>query len=495
MAVSPYLAVSRIETLVPPPAWLSYALAAFTLLWGLSAFLRRARRLSLGVAVTLQLGALLLIYEGLRRWAALPSALQPWLQTIELALLAFLTIQVVVQGVMGRPLDQRRHATGARILRDLATVLIALLFVLLFLRLVLRVNLAAILTPSAILTAIIGLSLQDTIGNFFSGLILQIEKPFDLNDWIEVDGQRGQVREMNWRYTKIETADRIYIVIPNHRMAMDKIVNVSQPTPVMRQFLTLGVSYDTPPVKIKQAVRAALRAVPQVIQEEDCEVFLHEYGDSSMIYRIGFHIRDPGRHRAVRDEVYSAIWYQFRRHGIEIPFPIRTVIMRAPPAEPDAGEPVRQLACLPLFEGVQPENLAGLVQFGLTHVVAPGREVVRDGEPGETLFFILEGDFTVLTRGRAVATLRPGDVFGEMSLLTGAPRTATITAASRGRLLEIDRSTFTLLIESEPRMLGAIERLFAERARANAAQASAGISPALTKDSLWGRFKKRFGLA
>ena len=190
-------------------AWLAIALGAFVVLWGLLHILVRLRWVSLNAARVFQLAVLVLICEGIRTRMSLPVFLAPWLKALELALMVLLTVQVVVKLYIGQYLERRRRVFVARIIRDLTTVLIVALFALLFLRLVLNVNLAAILTPSAILTAIIGLSMQDTIGNFIAGLIIQLEKPFDLGDWIKVDGQRGQVREMNWRYTKIETTDKI----------------------------------------------------------------------------------------------------------------------------------------------------------------------------------------------------------------------------------------------------------------------------------------------
>ncbi len=476
-------------------AWLPYALGAFAAFWALTAALSRAGRLARDTAHTLQLAALVLLYEGLRRGLRLPACLAPWLLTLELALLACLTVQAVVKLFMGRYLEQHRHRETARILRDLAALLIVALFALVFLRLVLHVNLAAILTPSAILTAIVGLSLQDTIGNFFAGLVLQFEQPFAVNDWVEVDGRRGQVREMTWRYTKIETAEKIYLVIPNSRIAAETIVNLSKPAPVVREFLTIGVSYGTPPLKVKQAIAAVLQSATRVIRKEAAEILLHAYEESSIQYRIGYFIADPGEHRQARDEVYSGIWYQFRKQGIDIPFPIRTLVMKTPDPEPDVAGPARQLAALPLFAGLQAESLAALVRFGLVQTVAPGREIVRDGEPGETMFFILEGDFEVRKDGRPLATLRPGDLFGEMSLLTGAPRSATIAAAAPGRLLEIDRSAFKVLLDTEPRLLAAIERVCGERTRAAAGAVAGRPAAADARASLFQRFKQRFGLA
>lgn len=474
-------------------AWLPGALGALFLIWCISLVLRRASLISRETMQFLLLACLAFIYESIRRWAPIPEHLNPWLKTLELVLLTFLTIHVVVKLYIGRFLERRRSLPMARILRDLTTVLIIAVFGMVFLRMVLNVNLTAILTPSAILTAIVGLSLQDTIGNFIAGLIIQIEKPFDHNDWIEVDGQRGQVRELNWRYTKIETTDKIYLIIPNARLSAEKLINYSKPTPVVREFLTIGVSYDVPPVKIKQAVMAVLKSNSRIINKDACEVLLHQYGDSSIIYRIGYMIGDPGEYRYVRDEVHSAIWYQFRKHAIEIPFPIRTVIMKQPAPENDHEAPAQLLGALSLFEGVQADSLNALARFGLTHATAPGQTIVLEQTPGETMFFILDGEFNVLQNRQQKTTLRKGDFFGEMSLLTGARRNADVVAASHGKLLEIDRGAFKILIETEPLVIQHIEKIFAERCQTN--NTATDSAAAENKSNLFQRFRKRFGLA
>lgn len=476
-------------------AWLVIAIGALVVLWGLLHILVRLHLVALNAAQVLQLAVLILICEGIRTRMPLPVFLASWLKALELGLMALLTVQVVVKLYIGQYLERRRRIFVARIIRDLITVLIVALFALLFLRLVLNVNLAAILAPSAILTAIIGLSMQDTIGNFIAGLIIQLEKPFDLDDWIEVDGQRGQVREMNWRYTKIETHDKIYMIIPNNKIATEKVINYSKPTPEVKEFVAVGVSYDVPPVKVKQAIMAILKANPHVIQKDECEVLLHECGDSSIVYRIEYMIADPGAHRKIRDEVFSAIWYQFKKHVIEIPYPIRTVIMKQPSAQADLGEPVRLLGSLALFTGISPEGLDQIVRFGLTHAIAPGHVVVKAQEPGDSMFFILDGDFNVMKDQRIATVLHKGDFFGEMSLLTGEKRTANVEAATRGALLEIDRSAFKIIIETEPAVRRQIETIFGERCSANADLVHSKAEAEALKASLFQRFKKRFGLA
>ena len=285
------------------------------------------------------------------------------------------------------------------------------------------------------------------------------------------------------------------MIIPNNKISTEKVINYSKPTPVVKEFINIGVSYDVAPVKVKQAVLAILKANPHIIQKEESEVFLHEYGESSIVYRIAYMIGDPGAHRKVRDEVFSAIWYQFKKHAIEIPYPIRTVIMKQPSAPADLSEPVRLLGSLPLFTGVSPEGLEHLVRFGLTHAIAPGHVAVREQEPGDSMFFILDGDFNVMKDKRIATVLHKGDFFGEMSLLTGDKRAAQVEAATRGTLLEIDRSAFKILIETEAVVLRQIESIFGERCKANADLARSKTDPEALKVSLFQRFKKRFGLA
>lgn len=476
------------------PLILAVALGTVVVLGLLFRVLSRTGYLPLPAANTLLLAILVLVCEGVRQRIPLPTSLAPWLKGLELALLAGLAVQVIVKLYIEQYLERWQKRFVARIIHNLTTVLIIALFVILFLRVVLNVSLVAILTQSAILTAVIGLAMQDTIANFIAGLIIQIEKPFTLNDWIEVEGLRGQVREINWRYTKIETIDKFYMIIPNNKLAAEKLINYSKPTLELKEFITIGVSYEVPPVKVKQAILSILKANPHVIRKEESEVFLHEYGDSSIVYRIGYMISNPGERRDVQDAIYSAIWYQFKKKMIEIPYPIRTLIMKPPSPAPDLSEPTKLLASLSLFTGVSPEGLEYLVQFGLTHALTPGQTVFEDQEPGESMFFILDGDFNVIKNQQTKAVLHKGDFFGEMSLLTGEKRSAQVQAATRGRLLEIDRSAFKTFIETEPAVLRQIEAIFSQRsadARATRDQAD----PAAVKAGLFQRFKKRFGLA
>lgn len=430
--------------------------------------------------------------EYLKRFV-FPEFARP-LNGLELLLAAWLCVHLIVNLYIGQFLVQRQKIPMSRIVRDTIKLIIIGLFVVLFLRGVLHWNLAAILTPSAILTAIIGLAMQDTIGNFIAGLLIQVEKPFEINDWIEIEGQQGQVRELNWRYTKVETLDRYYMIVPNSKIATQKVVNYSKPTPTVNEYLSIGVSYDVPPLKVKRAIEAILNSNPNIVKDDQEGVFLQEYADSSIVYKIKYAIRDFSIHRQVRDEVYSAIWYQFKKHVIEIPYPIRTVIMQNQSAPQHDSGFINILSAIPFFSGASKDGLANLLSFGLIRDFEPARVVVENNAEGDSMFFILAGEFSVMRADRIVSVLGKGDFFGEMSLLTGEKRNARVAAKMQGTLLEIDRNAFKVLLESEPVIMRQIENVFNQRAIANKEAMRDKEKCEEIKQTLWSRFRRLFGL-
>ncbi|MEM6995734.1 MAG: mechanosensitive ion channel domain-containing protein, partial [Myxococcota bacterium] len=111
-------------------------------------------------------------------------------------------------------------------------------------------ELDALLTTSALLTAVVGLSLQDTLGNLFAGLSIQAQRPFEVGDWIQFDDQKdriGHVVEINWRATRILTIDRIEVTVPNNLLAKAPIRNFSKPSRLVRRKATVIAPYDAPP--------------------------------------------------------------------------------------------------------------------------------------------------------------------------------------------------------------------------------------------------------
>src|SRR5205085_4877987 len=185
---------------------------------------------------------------------------------------------------------------------------------------------------TAVSAVVLGLALQDTLGNFFAGLAIQIEKPFRVGHWVSIRGTDGVVSEITWRATKMRTKAGNFVVVPNSLLSRDTIVNYSEPAVETRLELEVGVTYDVPPNRVKATILAAIQDEPLISHTVAPEVLLVNFGESSITYRIRVWISDFAADERLKDHIRSAVYYAFHRSGIVIPYPMRTVIMKEPAA-------------------------------------------------------------------------------------------------------------------------------------------------------------------
>jgi len=324
-----------------------------------------------------------------------------------------------------------------------------------------------ILAMTAVGAVVLGFALQDTLGNLFSGLAIQIEKPFRVGDWVAVGGQEGRVSEITWRATKLLTRAGTMIVVPNSIMAKDTITNYSVPTREIRLSVDVAVSYNVPPSVVKSVIREALQNASEISSGREPEIRLIDFAASAMTYRVRFWVDDYDTDDSAPDEVRSYIYYAFRRNNITIPYPIQ--IEMSPEeggmANRQATVDPRLIASVPMFAALTEAERAQLLAVGVPVTYGRGEAIVRQAQPGRSLFIIRQGEAGVTLSGTVgeVARLRAGDVFGEMSLLTGEARTATVTAVSDCDLLEIDADGFRRVVVANPSVLERITNVTAAR--------------------------------
>src|SRR3982751_2410662 len=191
-----------------------------------------------------------------------------------------------------------------------------------------------LLTTSAVGAAIVGFALQDTLGNAFAGLAIQSEKPFRVGAWIKVADFEGRVSEVTWRATKLRTKSGNFVVLPNNIISKEAITNYSEPAAPTRIEVQVGASYLSTPGDVKRAILEAIGNVPRVLKSPAPDALLHAFDASAIAYRARFWIGTYEVDEIARDEVRTAIFYSFSRHGIEIPWPIEVGYQRDWP-EPD----------------------------------------------------------------------------------------------------------------------------------------------------------------
>ncbi len=324
-----------------------------------------------------------------------------------------------------------------------------------------------ILAMTAVGAVVLGLALQDTLGNLFAGLAIQVEKPFRVGDWVTIGGQEGMVTEVTWRATKLVTRDDNVVVVPNSVMAKDTITNYSVPTRRRRMSVDVGASFEVPPNVVKRVIGDALRNASALSASRQPEIRVANFGDSAIIYRVWFWIDDFDPDDRAEDQVRSYIYYALRRHGITSPDPIQ-IEMSPEEGSVTASQPMVDptlLASVPMFAALSESERAQLLAVARPVTYAQGEAVVRQGAAGQSLFVISRGEAGVTLSGTdgEVARLRAGDVLGEMSLLTGEARTATVTAVTDCDLLEIDAAGFRRVVLENPSVLERVTSVTAAR--------------------------------
>jgi small-conductance mechanosensitive channel/CRP-like cAMP-binding protein len=312
-----------------------------------------------------------------------------------------------------------------------------------------------LLATSAVSAVVIGFALQDTLGNAFAGLAIQSEKPFRVGHWIRVGEFEGRVAEVTWRATKLRTKSGNFVVLPNNLVSKEAITNYSEPAAPTRIDVEVGASYEAPPALVKAAITEALGNSPRALKAPAPDIMLVRFDSSSIAYRARFWIEDYERDEGARDEVRTAIYYAFGRHGIEIPFPIQVEYARewvGPDVSARQRNRDRLLSGVDLFVALTEEQRREIAASTTDKVFGHGEAIVRQGSPGNSMFVVANGTAVVTLEpyGQEVATIEAGGYFGEMSLLTGEPRTATVVARGDTQVIEIDANLFRRLGATHP---------------------------------------------
>ena len=329
------------------------------------------------------------------------------------------------------------QANVPRLFRDLSRVFLILCGIALVLSLVWGADLGGVIAALGVGSIVIGLALQDTLGNLFSGIALLFERPLTEGDWIEVDGLTGKVIEINWRSVHILTRELEMLVIPNSVLAGATIRNYRRPQKLHVEVVDVGFSYDDPPNKVKRIMKEIALSTKGVLDRPEPVIQTISYDDSSIGYKVRLFLADYDRVPQIRDEFVTRVWYAAERYNLNIPFPIRTLYHNTPTKVNSAAVIdgyIQQLEGLTLFSSVDRHIIAELANYASSRYFGEGEEAISQG---------LESDeFHLIVRGKAIVTfsqenslkeieiaeLSVGDFFGESALSGRNISGVTVTA-------------------------------------------------------------------
>ncbi len=368
----------------------------------------------------------------------------------------------------------RRAAPFPRLLGDLVRVALFAAAGVAILMLVFGQPALGVVTASGVVVAVVGFALRNIISDVFSGIVFGVDPPYRIGDWIETaDGCSGRVEDVGWRATRLVTRDGVAQVVPNGLVAARRLVAYGPAGSAYRVSLRVPLDPALPPERAKRVLLAGALDAERGIPGLAPDVLLHEVAaDGAAVYLVRFRVTDHGREAVCRDAVAAAALRALQHAGLDVARPARDLRVERPapaPARPRRAALLRRVA---LFRGFPPADRAALEERMRERQLRRGDTVVREGEPGASLFILAEGalDVTVARDGAASGLDRmvPGDVFGEMSLLTGQPRSATVTAVTDAVVFEVAREDLDPVLQRRPELAEALAGIMAARRAQNA---------------------------
>lgn len=379
-------------------------------------------------------------------------------------------IDLLRRFVWERLFRERPRNDVPRMLREVISLLIMVLAALGVLAFVYDTQVPGLLAGSGIVAVILGLAMQDLLGNVLAGFALHFEKPFRVGDWLEFEGRFAEVMEINWRATRLRTNDHLYLDVPNRYLARRPISNLHYPSPRHAMRLTVNIEYDAPPSKVKDTLLHATASAAGVLADPAPKIFMKDFGDTAIEYEIKFWIDDQAKYNQILDAIRTNVWYELRRENIRMPVGLRTVEIKRSPrgGTVDRVTAARDaLSRQPLFKTLDEFELDTLLGEATAMWYGRGEKMIRQDEDGESMFVLVHGEASVLVDGghgpKQTATLRSGACFGEMSLLTGEQRAATIVAREDCEVLEIGKATLRGILKHNTELMQYLSNTLATR--------------------------------
>ena len=368
-----------------------------------------------------------------------------------------------------------------RILRDL---LLALAYVVTAFSLLARegVDLTGIVATSAVITAGIGFSLQDTLGNVIGGVALQLERTIQVDDWIRInDKYEGRVTEIRWRQTSIETRDWDTVVIPNGFLLKNQVVVLGRREGLPRQhrqWVYFNVDFRFAPADVIYWVEKALQAEPinHIALEPPPHCLTTDIKDSYITYAARYWLTDLALTDPINSVVRTRVYAALKRANIQLSIPAQSIFVteddsarRKRKTEEEIQKRVKVLQSVEFLAGLTAEELRHLADHLHFAPFVRNEAIVVQGATAHSLYLMTLGAAEVRVTGEGgkvsavVAQLEPGDFFGEMGLMTGEPRAATVVALSEVECYRLDKDAFQEIVQRRPEILEDISHILVRR--------------------------------
>ena len=413
----------------------------------------------------------------LRFFAAHEKVLRPadlnWLKFAAYAALTIFGVRVLDAVIFDLIMSRRRALAAPQLLRQIFAIVVYIAFITVASNRWLGFDFYAAVATGTVLAAVLGLALQETLGNLFSGVALHTEGGYEVGDVLHSGDYIGVVEQVSWRATRLRGFNNQLVVLPNSVIARERL-EVFPRQNLNARVLQIGVDYNVQPATVIGILMQAASHIDGVAHDAPVMARIGAYTDYAVVYDIKYFTRDYALRDRIDADIRKAVWYALRRNDISFATPIHAYQQYKPPAAADDHGLSRDEihALLHGIDVLSPLDDAAhdaIIAAAKVHFYSRGEAVLRHGAAGDSMFVIHSGSVSVRLADDSpqgwheIAQLGPGSVVGEMALLTGETRTADVVATSDVVAVEIGKESLQPVLHASPELAEAISEKVSER--------------------------------
>ncbi|MDM8565290.1 ABC transporter substrate-binding protein [Candidatus Halobeggiatoa sp. HSG11] len=416
-------------------------------------------------------------------------------------------VNLASESFIWTPLEERSGRLIPNVVRIFLAFLIYFFSVVGIVAFVYDQQLTSILATSGVIAMIIGLAIQINISNIFSGIAINIERPFRIGDWVKIgEYDEGEIIDITWRTTRIKTRAECILSIPNSMASESAILNFCFPDDVYWLWPTVYVHPMHPPTRVRKILLDALLSADKVLKEPAPVVLFTGINEWAASYWIAFCADDYADKNFILEDVWTRVWFHLNRAGITPAVQRQEIYMFKGIKErggKEATKPITLLQEVDIFKHFSMEAKTFLSESIKRYHFSQGDVIVKQGDEGDSLFIVVEGVVGVQVqtddgRTKEVARLGAGDFFGEMALLTGESRTATVIALVDTDVFELTKADIKPLIAEQPEVSKMVSRVLTQRQMLTRSQMHVQHNVETEREAVYKRFLNKienfFGL-